>query len=62
MDRRADSANEHGDQFLIAEVEKIAMKIETRMPLLDGMRFDVNLPVTGAEAVDVVNRLQALLR
>jgi len=32
------------------------------MPLVDGMRFDVNRTVTGAEAVDVVNRLQALLR
>jgi tetratricopeptide (TPR) repeat protein len=32
------------------------------MPLVDGMRFDVSRPVTGAEAVDVVNRLQALLR
>jgi hypothetical protein len=32
------------------------------MPLVDGMRFEVNRPVTGAEAVDVINRLQALLR
>jgi tetratricopeptide (TPR) repeat protein len=32
------------------------------MPLVDGTRFEVNRPVTGAEAVDVINRLQALLR
>ena len=32
------------------------------MPLVDGMRFEVNRPVTGAEAVAVINRLQALLR
>jgi hypothetical protein len=32
------------------------------MPLVDGARFDVNRPVTGAEAVDAINRLQALVR
>ena len=32
------------------------------IPLVDGTRFEVNRPVTGAEAVDVINRLQALLR
>jgi len=32
------------------------------MPLLEGDRFEVNRPVTGAEAVDVVNRLAQLFR
>jgi tetratricopeptide (TPR) repeat protein len=32
------------------------------MPLADGARFEVNRPVTGAEAVDAINRLQALVR
>jgi tetratricopeptide (TPR) repeat protein len=32
------------------------------MPLVDGERFDVNRPVTGAEAVAVIDRLQALSR
>ena len=32
------------------------------MPLVDGARFEVNRPVTGAETVDAINRLQALLR
>ena len=32
------------------------------MPLLDGDRFEVNRPVTGAEAVAIVDRLQALAR
>jgi tetratricopeptide (TPR) repeat protein len=32
------------------------------MPLVDGMRFEVNRPVTGAEAVEVINRLQTLVR
>ena len=32
------------------------------MPLVDGDRFDVNGPVTGADAQDVVGRLQALSR
>jgi tetratricopeptide (TPR) repeat protein len=32
------------------------------MPLIDGQRFEVNRPVTGAEALDVVGRLQALSR
>ena len=32
------------------------------MPLLAGDRFDVNGPVTGAEAVDVINRLAQLFR
>lgn len=32
------------------------------MPLLDGGRFEVNRPVTGAEAADVVGRLRALTR
>jgi tetratricopeptide (TPR) repeat protein len=30
------------------------------LPLLDGNRFDVTRPVSGAEAVDAVNRLRAL--
>lgn len=32
------------------------------MPLVEGARFEVNRPVTGAEAVDAINRLQALVR
>jgi tetratricopeptide (TPR) repeat protein len=32
------------------------------MPLVDGGRFEVNRPVTGAEAVDAINRLQTLVR
>jgi tetratricopeptide (TPR) repeat protein len=32
------------------------------MPLLEGDRFEVNRPVTGAEALDVIGRLQALAR
>ena len=32
------------------------------MPLLEGDRFEVNQPVTGAEAVSIVDRLQALVR
>lgn len=32
------------------------------MPLLEGDRFEVNRPVTGAEAVSIVDRLQALVR
>jgi len=32
------------------------------MPLLEGDRFDVNRPVTGGEAVDVINRLAQLVR
>jgi tetratricopeptide (TPR) repeat protein len=32
------------------------------MPLLEGDRFDVNGPVTGAEAIAIIDRLQALAR
>ena len=32
------------------------------MPLLEGDRFEVNRQVTGAEAVDVINRLAQLFR
>ena len=32
------------------------------MPLLEGERFEVNRAVTGAEAVDAINRLRALFR
>jgi|RhiMethySRZTD1v2_1073278.scaffolds.fasta_scaffold47498_5 tetratricopeptide (TPR) repeat protein len=32
------------------------------MPLIDGSRFEVNRPVTGAEALEVIGRLQALSR
>jgi hypothetical protein len=32
------------------------------MPLLDGARFQVNRVVTGAEAIEVVERLRALAR
>ena len=32
------------------------------MPLVDGQRFEVNREVTGVEAVDVIDRLRALLR
>ena len=32
------------------------------MPLVDGERFEVNRSVTGAEAVAVIDRLQALTR
>jgi hypothetical protein len=32
------------------------------MRLADGMRFEVNRPVSGAEAVEVIDRLQALVR
>jgi tetratricopeptide (TPR) repeat protein len=32
------------------------------MPLAEGQRFEVNRAVTGAEAVDVIDRLQALAR
>ena len=32
------------------------------MPLLEGDRFEVNRPVTGAEATEIVNRLAALSR
>ena len=32
------------------------------MPLVDGARFEVNRPVTGGEATDAINRLQALVR
>jgi hypothetical protein len=30
------------------------------MPLLEGGRFDVARPVTGAEAIDVIARLRSL--
>jgi Tfp pilus assembly protein PilF len=32
------------------------------MPLVEGDRFDVNRPVTGAEALGIIDRLQALVR
>ncbi len=32
------------------------------MPLVEGQRFEVNRAVTGAEAVDAIDRLQALAR
>jgi tetratricopeptide (TPR) repeat protein len=32
------------------------------MPLVEGGRFDVNRPVTGAEALGIIDRLQALVR